>query len=129
MAFKDRLREARKSKGLTQKDVAELIGVATSTYTGYEIGNSEPYMSTVKKLIDALDIDANFLFQDESDLIEFKPTLHEKNLIEKYRDLAYDSKSLVDSLLDSLYKKDNNQALPASHLEPPPKRDSVEKTK
>ena len=51
MAFKDRLKEARLTKGLTQEQIAEKIGVAKSTFTGYEKGNSEPNMLTVSKIM------------------------------------------------------------------------------
>lgn len=63
--FKDRLREARRLAKLTQGQLAEQIGVATSTLTGYEKGNSEPDMKKIEKIMSALGVDANFLWQDE----------------------------------------------------------------
>lgn len=65
MSFKTRLRESRLASGLTQKDVAALIGVAKSTYAGYETGNSEPDMDKVVRLMTVLEVDANYLFQDD----------------------------------------------------------------
>ena len=38
----DRLKELRKNARKTQKDVSELIGVASSTYSMYERGEREP---------------------------------------------------------------------------------------
>lgn len=38
MTFGDKLREARKNKGYTQEQIAHLLGIAKSTYTGYEKG-------------------------------------------------------------------------------------------
>lgn len=38
MAFHDRLKQARKNAGMTQEGVAKLLGVAKSTYSGYETG-------------------------------------------------------------------------------------------
>jgi len=61
MTFGDRLREARKAKGFTQEALAELIGVAKSTLTGYEKGNREPDMFKIKKLIDILEVDSDYL--------------------------------------------------------------------
>ena len=63
--FKDRLREARLRAKLTQSQLAEQIGVAKSTLTGYERGNSEPDMSKVQKIMSVLGVDANYLWQDE----------------------------------------------------------------
>lgn len=65
MAFKDRLKEARLIKKLTQEQLGEFIGVAKSTITSYEKGNSEPDMMKMYKLMAALDVDANYLLQDE----------------------------------------------------------------
>lgn len=65
MAFKDRIKEARLNKKMTQEQLAQKIGVAKSTVTGYEKGNSEPNMLTVSKMMEALNVDANYLWQDE----------------------------------------------------------------
>lgn len=50
MAFKEQLKAARLAKGYTQEQLATAIGVAKSTFTGYEKGNSEPNMLTIKKV-------------------------------------------------------------------------------
>ena len=42
MSFSQRLKEARLAKGYTQQEVADQIGVAKSTYSGYENGFREP---------------------------------------------------------------------------------------
>lgn len=64
MAFKDRLKDARLKKKLTQEQLGELIGVAKSTITSYEKGNSEPDMMKMSKLMASLGVDANYLLQD-----------------------------------------------------------------
>ncbi len=38
----DRLRKAREHAGLTQAELAELIGIARSSVVSYEIGRTEP---------------------------------------------------------------------------------------
>lgn len=102
MAFADRLKEARLIQGFTQEQLAEKVGIAKTTYTGYEKGNREPNVHTMAKLMDALNVDANFLWQDEADFsIELFPT--EKELIEKYRALDERGKSMVDSILEEAY--------------------------
>lgn len=62
----DRLKEARVRAGLTQKQVAGMVGIATTTLSGYERGASDPDVGTLCKLMDALNTDANFLYQDYS---------------------------------------------------------------
>ena len=46
---------------MTQKDVADNIGVAKSTYSLYESGNREPNVQTIKKLADLLNVSADDL--------------------------------------------------------------------
>jgi transcriptional regulator with XRE-family HTH domain len=60
-SFCENLKEARIAKGLTQKEVADCIGVAKSTYSLYEGGNREPGVPTIKKIAKALDVSADEL--------------------------------------------------------------------
>ncbi len=100
MAYTDRMKTARKEKGLTQEQLATMIGVGKSTYNGYEKGNSEPSMLTFAKIIQALDIDANYLFQDEMALrIAHSVSPAEMEHIKKYRGLDDRGKRIVDTVL------------------------------
>lgn len=60
-SFNENLKYARERKGLSQKDVAESIGVAKSTYSLYESGNREPNVQTIKKIADLLNVSADDL--------------------------------------------------------------------
>lgn len=59
--FNENLKYAREKKGLSQKEVAEGIGVAKSTYSLYESGNREPNVQTIKKIADVLNVSADDL--------------------------------------------------------------------
>ena len=59
--FNENLKEARIKKNMSQKDVADIIGVAKSTYSLYESGNREPNVQTIKKISDALNVSADEL--------------------------------------------------------------------
>ena len=63
--FKDRLREARLSRGMTQGELAVRIGVVKSTVAGYETGRSEPNMEKFAQIMAVLNVDANTLLRDE----------------------------------------------------------------
>ena len=63
--FRDRLKQARKASGYTQESLAQAIGVKKSTVCGYEAGNSEPDMDKIIKIMSVLNVDANYLYQDE----------------------------------------------------------------
>lgn len=107
MAFTDRMKEARIKKDLTQEKLAKAIGVAKSTYTGYEKGNSEPNMLVLSKIMNVLGVDANFLFQDEMNMIdEVTATPYEmEHLVKKYRVLDEHGKEMVDGALEIEYKR------------------------
>lgn len=51
-----KLREIRKAKGLTQKELAEIVGVDTSSISKYEKGVAEPSYVVLKKLANALGV-------------------------------------------------------------------------
>lgn len=45
-----RLKELRMAKGLSQKEVAEYLGISNAAYSLYERGDREPNISTLKKI-------------------------------------------------------------------------------
>lgn len=59
--FNENLKAAREALGLSQKEVAERIGVANSTYSLYESGNREPNVQTIKKIAAVLNVSADRL--------------------------------------------------------------------
>ena len=69
--FNDNLKEARLKRNLSQKEVADQIGVAKSTYSLYESGNREPSVQTIKKISDVLNVSADELLG----LTEQPPTI------------------------------------------------------
>lgn len=65
MAFHNRLKQAREKAKLTQAQVATFLGIAKSTYSGYETGNSEPSMANIVNMIHLFEVSPEFLWQDE----------------------------------------------------------------
>lgn len=106
MGFANRLKEARLAKGYTQEQLGELIGVAKTTITGYE-KNREPSVAKIGEIAEALDVDVNFLFQDEVEKIhENCATLVEmENLVKKYRTLDDHGKEMVDFIVSKEYDR------------------------
>lgn len=64
MGIGERIKEARERAGLTQEELGKIVGVTGSAITNYEKETSHPKEPVMYALIDALDVDANFLFQD-----------------------------------------------------------------
>ena len=51
----------RKQKGLTQKDLAEHLGISRQAYANYESGSREPDIATLKQLADFFDVSVDCL--------------------------------------------------------------------
>jgi len=64
MGIGKRIKEARESLGLTQKELGNIVGVTGSSITNYENETSHPKEPVLYALLNALNVDANFLFQD-----------------------------------------------------------------
>jgi transcriptional regulator with XRE-family HTH domain len=61
-----RLREARKSKGLTQQEVAERAGLTTAFISYLENGTRKGSLDAYLKISEALGMDPESLFQNHS---------------------------------------------------------------
>lgn len=60
--FSNNLKEIREERKLSQKEVAEKMGVPVSTYANWEQGRREPSIGDIFSLLKVLEIDANDLF-------------------------------------------------------------------
>lgn len=60
--FPQRLKELRFEKGLTQKELAEQIGIKRNTYSDWENGKTEPSFENIVKLADLLEVSLDWLF-------------------------------------------------------------------
>lgn len=59
------LREARKKAGLTQMELSSIVDVTRAYYADVERGRYTPSLKVLSKLAEALDIDLNFLKQND----------------------------------------------------------------
>lgn len=67
MTIQARIKAARLGKGYTQQMLADLLNVSQAMIGQYETSKHPPKISTVKKIADALQVDANYLLiGDES---------------------------------------------------------------
>ena len=51
MSFSENLRAARERRGLTQQQVADLMGIDKSTYCGYETEKRQPDVQKLSKIL------------------------------------------------------------------------------
>lgn len=56
-----RLRELRKEKGLTQKQLADMLGISDKGYGYYELEQREPSISMIIILCDFYDVSADYI--------------------------------------------------------------------
>lgn len=62
--FKIRLNELRKSRGLTQEQLATALGISSSTISSYERGIREPDLDTIGNIADFFNVDKGYLLGD-----------------------------------------------------------------
>lgn len=102
LTFGEKIKEARKQKNLTQKQLADLIGAAHNSISDWENNKNKPDPDTIELLCGALKITPNYLLASTEDY--FSPK--EKLLIKKYRFISThspDGASVVDTVLDREY--------------------------
>ena len=71
----------RKEKGMTQKDLADRIGVSDKTISKWENGNSVPDTEILTSLCQSLDISVNELLSGEKLPVENYPVKAEENMM------------------------------------------------
>lgn len=59
--FSERLKEERKKAGLTQEEVAKLLGITRPAYTQYETDKTQPSIETAGKIADILKTSVDYL--------------------------------------------------------------------
>lgn len=103
MSLGKRLRMARKAAGLTQKSLADMVGIGASSIANYETGVSAPNEDILINLMKALSIDANFLYAD--DIISQPGARYlspdEERLLSTYRSLNTTGKQMAITTIES----------------------------
>lgn len=70
MTLGKRIQRARKKKGYTQKQLAEICGVATGTIQQYELGKRQPRIEQLEKIAESLEISVQNLITQGSIVTE-----------------------------------------------------------
>jgi transcriptional regulator with XRE-family HTH domain len=101
--FKDRLKQARGSKGLSQNELASTIGVHVTNISRYERGENRPTTDVLTKLANTLDVTADYLMNGStseaaSNNISDKELL---TLFKKVSSLPIERKKIVKEFLEA----------------------------
>lgn len=105
------IKEAREAAGYSQKQLAEMCGVAPSTFNGYETGVHDPKSDTLIKIARAVNVSVDYLLgntaaQRGGQVISFDtPTSEERTMLQNYRTLDTYGKEAVDAVLGVEYRR------------------------
>ena len=99
MDFPERLVQLRKARNLTQRQLAELVGVHFTQLQRYESGASQPTLDVLRRLAVNLSVSADVLLFDKD---ERGPDEALKLKFEALRDFSPDERRIVEGVLDSL---------------------------
>lgn len=102
MTLGQRLREARKCAGYTQKQLAGMIGAKHNSVSNWENGLNMPDPPTIESICEVLRVTPNYLLMgDELGVASGDGfSMAEAALLKKYRGLDRDSRGAIDTLLD-----------------------------
>lgn len=107
MSIGSRIKDARVRKNYTQRELAKLVGVTNGAIANYEAGTSSPKEPVLFRLLEALEVDANYLFQDGyiNPKKRIMLTTGEQELISKYRSLDDSGKTFVEGVIQREYDR------------------------
>lgn len=130
MGIGEQIRKRRKELNLTRNELAEEIHVTPSAIANYENSISYPKPDIFVSLMDALHIDANYLFSDSlnDDLARTLTSDHtltdnESKILEHYFALPERIRKMIDTMIETEYRTYRTSLLPVytlgSHLSEP----------
>lgn len=70
MNIGNKIKEQRENKKMTQKELAEILGVEAGTISKYESGKIEPNIEAIKKIAETFEITTDELLNDESEKLD-----------------------------------------------------------
>lgn len=90
--LKDRLRQLRKERKLTQQDIASYLGITESAYGFYEQGRNEPSLSALRMLAKKFEVPIGYLTGEEDE----RPSTDAADKDEKYDSFAVISQMIQE---------------------------------
>ena len=107
-----RLRELREKIGLSQREVAERIGVTRAAYNKYECGASKP-IRRLDELSALFGVSTDFILgknesEFETQINDVNPRTHSQ--VKKYLGLTDSGKDIVDITLDAVYEREKRKS-------------------
>lgn len=102
MKFNEHLRLLRESNNLTQEQMAIRVGIAKTTYIGYEKGEREPRLSELKKMANVLGMTIGQLcMESDSRTVDENMVL----LFEAVKEFNEEEKGTFSNLVEAMVTK------------------------
>lgn len=103
------LRKLRINKGISQQQLADVMGTSQQSVNKYENHNVEPDISALIRLADYFETTIDYLVGHTSPVVpnvieELEPSKEETALIRKYRCLSKDEKESIQLILKNYIK-------------------------
>jgi transcriptional regulator with XRE-family HTH domain len=107
--FKDRLKELRTAKGISQQELADMLNVHAMTISGYERGIRRPNFEMLDEIADYFDVSVDYLIGNAT-LIEHYPrhgdaalarrlTAYASRIMAAYEKASPDTQAAVRAIL------------------------------
>lgn len=101
--FKNRMKELREARKLTQQDVAEALQIPETTYQGYESGKRGIKQNMLFLIADFFDVTIDDLLMRKTPERYILISGEENHLLTRYRTLDEHDRRLIRALLDEAY--------------------------
>lgn len=88
-AFNERFRELRKKKGLSQRELANVLHMSNSTVAMYETGKRQPDFESLEKIADFFNVDIDYLLGRKDTthrIVEVHPEYYENETVRAITD-------------------------------------------
>jgi transcriptional regulator with XRE-family HTH domain len=107
MSFALRLKKARTDKGLSQTELAKLVGIHYTQIGRYEKKGAQPAADILSKLANALGVSSDFLTNGTSDDLA-ESSLVDKELLNQFKAIEKmnsNDKNVIKTLIDAFITK------------------------
>lgn len=103
MNLGDRIKALREEKGYMQKDVADNLGIAANTLSGYERNVRKPDAPILNKIASYYGVSVDFLLGNENKIDDLERSMPEGvNALRRIRNLSEESQKRILSILNSV---------------------------
>jgi Predicted transcription factor, homolog of eukaryotic MBF1 len=94
------IKNARLKKGLTQRQLGEIIGKSNNAITNWEKGVNSPDVDMIERLCSILEIPVCEMFPSKKEIVSDEQTLAEQNLIKSWRKLSPEDQMKIMGMIE-----------------------------